>query len=481
MSAADVTPPDGERPQGRAGGTRPERAGLPARLGRRASGLAVSGGARYAEFLPDAQAVANREPKPLARVLLLTVALLFTALVAWAALAEVDRVATAPGQVRPAGRVKVINHAEGGRVDEIYVAEGQRVAAGEPLVRFDPAALADEIARQTNDWENLVAEAARLEAEVAGDDEVPFPDTLIASNPALVVTQHDLFEARPRALLTRRELAEKIINQRVSEGAALADRVDMLKGGVEILEEQEHSVRELTETEYFPRLRYLTLLRQLSDLRGDLAQAEDNLAAATAAEAEAREARTQIDLDWFADVHSQLSAVRRERDNLALSLKQLRTRRARLLVRSPVDGVVQNIALTAVGQAVNENEPMMNIVPTADTLIVEARVSNADIGHIGVGQAAEVRVRTYDWIRFGALTGVVEQVAADATQDPETEAFNYIVRVRTDRTYLGKNAGEQPVVPGMEADVDLKIGKRTILSYLTDRVLQTSGTAFRER
>lgn len=125
----------------------------------------------------------------------------------------------------------------------------------------------------------------------------------------------------------------------------------------------------------------------------------------------------------------------------------------------------------------------MNVVPTGDTLIIEARVSNDDIGFIEVGQEAEVRVNTYDFVKFGTLKGTVSQIAADATEDAGGEgvAFNYVVLIKTDRTHLGPTPTSQPVLPGMQVTADFKIGERTVLSFLTDRVSQTTSTALRER
>ncbi|MDA0786707.1 MAG: HlyD family efflux transporter periplasmic adaptor subunit [Proteobacteria bacterium] len=125
----------------------------------------------------------------------------------------------------------------------------------------------------------------------------------------------------------------------------------------------------------------------------------------------------------------------------------------------------------------------MNLIPTGDTLIIEARVPNNDIGFITIGQEAEIRVNTYDFVKFGTLKGTVSQIAADATEDPggQGDVFNYVVLVKTDRSHLGPNPTDQPVVPGMQVTADFKIGERTILSFLTDRGAQTTSTALRER
>ena len=123
----------------------------------------------------------------------------------------------------------------------------------------------------------------------------------------------------------------------------------------------------------------------------------------------------------------------------------------------------------------------MSIVPVGVELLVEAVVSNADIGQVVREQKSSVKVRAYDFLRYGVLDGRVERIAADSTQDPRTLHHGYTVTIRTDRAYLTDGAARLAVHPGMEAQVEMHIGKRSILSYLTDRLRRTTATALRER
>jgi multidrug efflux pump subunit AcrA (membrane-fusion protein) len=122
----------------------------------------------------------------------------------------------------------------------------------------------------------------------------------------------------------------------------------------------------------------------------------------------------------------------------------------------------------------------MRVVPTGGGLVIEARVDNQDVGYVRIGQAARVKVRAFDFLRYGTLDGRVERIAADASVDPNGGAYPYRIIVRTDQADL--SAGEQrlAVVPGMVVDVDLRVGERTILSYLTDRILRLREDAFRD-
>lgn len=410
--------------------------------------------ARYADFLPDAQAIA-----------------------------EVEKVTTAQGRVRPDSRVKIINHPEGGRIQEIYVVEGQRVAAGDPLVEFDPEFLDEEVGRLREEWTTFAAQTARLEAESVRANTLIFPANLDGADPNILANQRALFDARRAAFAANRSAAVDAARRFERETEAQRGQIATLRETVEVRNEQESRTRTLMEEGYYSRLRYLTIKNELIEAQGELASRQKELAAREAQLAEARGRVDQIEEDYFSDVLAQLVESRQQRDSLARELAQSTNQQNRLIVRAPVDGIVQNLAVYSTGQSVDDNEPLMNLVPTGDTLIIEARVANDDIGFIELGQQAEIRVNTYDFVKFGTLKGTVSQIAADATEDPggDGAVFNYVVLVKTDRTHLGPEPTDQPVVPGMQVTADFKIGERTILSFLTDRVAQTTSTALRER
>ena len=142
-------------------------------------------------------------------------------------------------------------------------------------------------------------------------------------------------------------------------------------------------------------------------------------------------------------------------------------------------GIVEAIAVNAPGQAMAAQEPLMRLVPESEGLVVQAKVANRDVGRLRPGLPATVKVRTFDYLRFGSLDGVLQKIAADATPDPRTGELTYAVTVVTSRDHLGAGPGELAVTPGMAVDVDLKVGRRTILSYLTDRIFRWR-EAFRE-
>jgi len=438
-----------------------------------------SGAQRFAEFLPDTEGVVERGHSPAAALLIVTVSAAFAGLLAWSALTEVEQVVQAHGQVEPVGRVKLVNHPDGGRIAEVHVVEGQRVQAGDPLVTFDPELVRAQLAELTGRLEVKSAEVARLQAEVAGGELAVAPE-LAAARPDLVEEQRQLLEIRRAAYASRAEGLTQTVARRDSEIASISADLTRLRNGHGLLGEQLDAVRSLAEKGLYPRLRLVAVERQLSDLAGDIDSARARRAAAEAALAEAKSQHDGLGQEWRSTLLAELGAATAERDRLIEAHKRQAATLRNLLVRAPVDGVVQELAVTSPGQSVGSNQPLLKLVPTGGGLVIEARVDNRDIGYVRVGQPAKVKVQAYDFLRFGTLAGTVERIAADAVVDPQDGRLGYAITVRTDGAELGRDRQQFSVVPGMAVEVDLMVAGRTILSYLTDRIFRLQDAAFRE-
>jgi len=438
-----------------------------------------AGSHRLAEFLPDAEGVIERRHSPVAGLLIVAVALTFGGLVAWSALTEVEQVVRAEGQVEPAGRVKVINHPDGGRIATIDVVEGQQVAAGAPLVTFDGEELHAKLVELTGRWQLKSLEAARLAAEAEGGELGVDPE-LAQARPDLVAEQLALLASRRDAHHSRSEALIQTTQRREQEVRSMAAEVQRLHASHALLKEQLDAVRGLADKGLYPRLRVIAIERQLSDLAGDIQKAGAGREAAEAALAEAGSRHEALEREQRSSVLAELAAARSERDQLAEARRRQATTSRNLVVRAPVDGIVQDIAITGPGQSVGSNQPFMRLVPTGGGLVVEARVHNRDIGYVRVGQPVKVKVHAYDFLRYGALAGQIEQIDADAVVDQKTGVLTYGIMVRTASAELALEATKVQVVPGMAVDVDLLVGERTVLSYLTDRIFRLREAAFRE-
>ena len=433
-----------------------------------------------ADFLPDADALIRRRSSPLAGALIGSIALLMAAAFAWLAWAEVGEIVRAEGRIEPAGRVKLINHPQGGRVAMIHVREGERVVAGAPLVTFDPAVSESEHAELLGRWQARAVETARLEAEAAGRRAIALDADLAAARPDLVEAQGRLLAARAAAQASRHEeLTRAVVTRRGELRTAIAEE-SRLKNSLSRFREQLAAVKELADRGLYPRLRLVAVEREVGDTHGELEKARSGIATARSALAEGESRLEGLDREWHSDVLTELSRSTAERDRLREQLRSQETRLGDMVVRAPVAGYIDALMPTGPGQSVGPNDMLMKLVPADEGLVVEARVANEDIGRVREGMAAVVKVRAFDYLRYGSLDGTVRKVAADASPDRETGALRYTVTVATDRQRLGASPGSQELAPGMMVDVELEVGARTILSYLTDRLIRLHDGAFRE-
>ena len=433
------------------------------------AGIEVDGEAELAR-----ERLQGRAPA-LAGTLIASIALLLMALLGWLAWAQVDEVVHATGAVEPAGRVKIVNHPRGGRVAAIHVREGQEVAAGAVLVSFDGEVARSERSELMGRLQLRTVEVARLEAEAAGRDLIGGA----VDRQDLAAAQQALLAARNAAHASRKmALAQAVATRRGELRTAQAD-VARLRTGLELLRQQREAVKELAERGLYPTLKVVQVERQYSDDAGELAKARAALDAAKAALAEAESRQQELETERRSEILAALSDTTAERDRLAEQLRAQEAILAGLEVTAPAAGIVQEIVVAAPGQAVAPHETLMKLVPRSEGLVVQAKVANRDVGRLHAGMPATVKVRAFDYLRYGALDGVLQKVAADAAPDPRTGELAYAVTVLTARGHLGQRAGELEVVPGMMVDVDLKIGERTILSYLTDRIFRFR-EAFRE-
>ena len=195
--------------------------------------------------------------------------------------------------------------------------------------------------------------------------------------------------------------------------------------------------------------------------------------------AEAEEGVREISLEFRRAISEQITLVEleiaREQERLVKATEQ----RSRAVIASPIEGVVQNLSYHTIGGVVGPGDAIMQIVPSRERLLIEARVDPRDIGHVEVGQRAVAKVSTYDFVRYGGLEGRVVSIAADADTDRSGQHYFRVVVETTDST-LGAD-GTLPIIPGMQATIDIHTGEKRVLDYLIQPVLKTRSEAFRER
>lgn len=419
----------------------------------------------------------EKHPVPQWRRPAIVVVTLFLVALIWAFFAHFDEVVVAEGEIVPHGQVKTVQHLEGGIIEELLVREGDRVTAGDVLVLLDPTRVGANVDALRAALDGLEIRRARLFAESNGT--VPqYPIKPSERQPAVLSAEQQSYDDRQAGLESARAVVREQVLQRRLEVEETEALLRGLSANLELARERLALSESLLEEDLTPRLLHLEIQSKVEELSSGVAQAQAALPRSRAALAEAIEREREIGLEFRRRASEELVetevdiAGRRE----VLIAAQDQARRASIV--APIEGFVQNMRYHTVGGVIGPGQPILDLVPVHDNLLVEARVDPRDIGHVESGMPATVKVSTYDFVRYGGLEGEVVNIAADASTD-ETGWHYFLLAVRTSETALGDD--RLPISPGMRVTVDIYTGKRRVVSYLLGPVLRMRYEAFRER
>ena len=362
--------------------------------------------------------------------------------VIWAAFAWVDEIVRAKGQIVSSSRPQIIQNLEGGILAELNVAEGDIVEPGQTIARLygtNYQAAVDEISDQIA---ALDIRRIRLEAEISGADSFAVPQAMAGRVPEIVASEQALLTARRAEFRARVGGAQAVVEQAQQERALLED---MYAKDVAPLIEVTRARKAASDAE-----------AQLADAIGltELERATDY-------------SKTQGDLASL-------------KQKLRLSTDQL----ARTILVAPMRGVVNKLSVTTIGGVVRPGEEILQIIPLDDELFIEAQVAPRDIASVREGQVATIKLSAYDYTIYGTLRATVTFISADTFKDERSREVDgdphYKVTLRVDREALSARHAGLEIKPGMQAEVELQTGGKTVLTYLT-KPLYKSGEALRER
>jgi len=453
-------------------------------------------------FLPAALEILETPPSPIGRTIGMILIALFCTGLAWSAWGTIDIVASASGKVVSGGRSKVVQPFETGVVRAIRVQDGQSVKAGEVLIELDPTV---NEAERDHLHDDLVAERlniARLRAALGGGEgRVADFAAPADADPVLVATQRQLLtnqvsEHRAKVAALARQQAQK-----EAEHETIAATIHKLEALIPVIQQRVDIRKVLMEKEIGSKLTYYEILQLLVEQQEELRVQNSHLREAEAAVAAIRETRAQAIAEYSKSLSDDLAKSEQKANGLAQDLIKAQQKTRLQQLTSPVDGVVQQLAVHTVGGVVTPAQSLLVIVPTDSQLEVEALVSNRDIGFVQPGQGAEIKVDTFNFTRYGLLHGEVLGVSQDAiirerppergseralgtphdTSEPNGQELNYSARISLDRTLMQVEDRMVSLAPGMAVTVEIKTGSRTILSYLLSPLRRYRQEILRER
>jgi hemolysin D len=454
------------------------------------------------EFLPAALEVLETPPSPTGRLLAILIGTFFTIAVAWAFLGKVDVIATAPGRLLPSGKIKVIQPLDPGIVKSIAVQDGDHVKAGQLLIALDPTTAGADRDRLAHDLVRARLDLARLSALAPVAEGRGGPGQIGAVEGA---TPDDLAQARAalRAQLDGQAAKVAGLDQQISEKRAEAAEDSALiaktNADLPMLTEKARLHEKLRQQGFGTSFAYLDAQEQLSDGQRDLEVQARRLEQAQAYAAALQRQRAQAVSEFDAGVLSDLEKAREKENQLSQDLIKAQQKSTETEIRSPIDGVVEELAVHTVGGVVTPAERLMAVVPDTQKLMVEAQLANRDVGFVHAGQDVSVKIETFNFTRYGMARGKVIDVSRDAVaaatrqadeaagggqaqQQPATPASpTYVARISLDRTSMIVDGRREQLIPGMSVTAEVKTGRRTIIDYLLSPLARKSNEALHER
>lgn len=401
------------------------------------------------------------------------------------------------GKVIPSSQIQVVQNLEGGLVKEILVKEGQLVKKGQQLLLIDDTRFRSDYREREQQVANLTASVLQLSASinsvavnrdfniqdweksvVLDYGKLTFPPVLEETQPQLTQRQKAEYREDLDNLRNQLSVIDQQVEQKQQDLVEIEARVRNLRQSYQYAKKELDITQPLADEGVVPRIELLKLQRQVNDTRREMTSSELKIPVIKSAIKESMLNRIDVALKFRSEQQEKLNNAQDQLSALVESAVGLEDRVNRTVVVSPVTGKIKTLNVNTVGGVIQPGMDIVEIVPTEDTLLVEAKIAPKDIAFLRPNLNAIVKFTAYDFTKYGGLVGELEHISADTTQDEEGNSF-YIVRVRTEKTSFGQDA-DLPIIPGMTASVDIITGKRTVLEYLLKPILSAKTNALKE-
>src|SRR4051794_12246733 len=418
-------------------------------------------------------AMKHRKPLTGARMIIVASAAAFFLFLIWASLAQLDEVTRGQGKVIPSSKLQVITAADPATVSEILVRSGQRVHKGQLLARLDNPESASQLGQLQAETESLQARSSRLTAEGTGAS-VACDGTDCAGEATLRAVRESAVRSKVAALQASADQARR-------DAGEAAATIQSLQGSLALAQSQVQMIEPLAAKHIVPQTDLLDKRREVVDLQGRIAAAREQQGKAMAGVREAQAQAAQANFEFRQSALDERSQVNAKIAVNQQSLRGAENKQNRTEIRSPVDGVVNDVQVTTIGGYVQPGQKIMEVVPLGEKLLVETRVKPSDIAFIKVGDRALVKVTAYDFSIYGGLEGRVVQVSADSIYDENEKQAYFTVIVETNKSFLMASGHRLPITPGMMTDTQIITGRKSVLTYLLKPVLKARSDALHER
>ena len=434
------------------------------------------------EFLPAILEVTETPPSPTGRLVMWSILALIVIGLVWAFLGHINEVAVANGKVIPSGQAKTVQVKNKGIIKEILVEEGQQVQEGDTLVVLDPTT-ADA------DYDSLKKRAAyykldiqRLTAELSNQPFTPEEDEDLEAHD--LAAEIALYQSRTSDHQTQRQSRQEVIDQRKAKLQATQTTYEKYADALKIAQEKERRLVELKEQNAISEFQLLEQQKETIEYAKNAQAERESLSSIQAEIAEAEQNLANVDAAYRKDIMTALVEAKKEYYSITESIKKADEDARMATIVAPSSGRVYNLAVHTVGGIVTDAQPLMQIVPEDVTLEFEVYADNKDIGFIKQGMEAEVKVETFNFQKFGMIKAEVEEISADAANEPNDvekyKKFKLILKP-TEKNTVDVFGEEVPLAVGMNVSAEIKIKEKRIVDFFLDPFRRYTSEALRER
>lgn len=438
-------------------------------------------GADEAAFLPAALSLQETPPHPLPRRLAWLLMALFAIALLWACFGQVDIVAVAPGRIVVSQRTKVIQPLEASVVREVRVQDGDRVQAGQVLVELDPTmASADRSSIQEQRLAALSDEiraAALLQALDGGGLALSAPLEAGLSAERL----HQQLVAEWQDVVAKRGKLQTEIARKQAELTTAQALLIKLEAVLPMSRQRETDYQALVAQGFISGHATQDRTRERIELERDWSAQRARLVEAQASLAESRQSLQAFLAETRRSLHERRFTSSTLRARLQADAVKAEQRERLTLLRAPVAGVVQQLAVHSVGGVVTPAQPLMVVVPDTDEVTALVQVANLDIGFVSEGQAAEIKLETFPYTVHGTVPAQVTVLGSDAITDEKTGVSTYPATLTLERRRMAVDGKSVSISPGMNVTAEIKTGQRRIIEFLLSPIVKAGRESLRER
>jgi len=398
--------------------------------------------------------------------------------IVWAAITRVDEVAQATGEVVPRGQVKKVQSEFGGTVVEILVAEGDSVTAGQVLLRMDHVTTMTKLEQALKQHHSLQAQRARLQALVKGV--APDFSGIDPKYAEFIGHQQRIYDQTKESIRIKRDILQNQLAQYETSLKELDSREKSMRESFQLVKEEFDAYQELFKKDLAGKIEFYNIKRLYIQAQENLLQLPIQRLQVMEKLTESRNRLDKLDIEMIEGWLTEISKISDEVAQVDETIIRLEKESRQMDLKAPATGVAHNLRVHTVGQVIASGFTTLEIVPKDIVLVVEAHLSPKDIGHLHPGLPATCKFTSYEYSRYGGIKGTLVEISPTTFLNEKNLPF-YKGVIELEQDHVGKDAKDHMVLPGMNVQVDIKTGNRTIIEYLLKPIYTSLSQSFRER